>query len=97
MTHPLSSIKAFTAMQVKKVVTDASSTTSISAPIQSLNCSELAEFDRKSGCNAMDYIQCHELYALQLDYVQLDPWTIYNGRMICNGLLHASERKIRQG
>jgi hypothetical protein len=65
MTHPLSSIKAFTAMQVKKVVTDGGGTTSISAPIQSLNCSELAEFDRKSGCNAMDYMQCHELYALQ--------------------------------
>jgi hypothetical protein len=81
MTHPLRSIKAFTAMQVKKSVTDGGGATSISAPIQSLNCSELAEFDRKSGCNAMDYMQC------------MDPWTIYNGRMICNGLLHASERK----
>jgi hypothetical protein len=32
-----------------------------------------------------------------MDYVQLDPWTIYNGRMICNGLLHASERKNKTG
>jgi hypothetical protein len=77
MTHPLSSIKAFTAMQVKKVVTDGGATTSISAPIQSLNCSELAEFDRKSGCNAMgicnamNCMHCNGLCAIgSMDYIQ---------------------------
>jgi hypothetical protein len=71
MTHPLSSIKAFTAMQVKKVVTDGGGTSSISAPIQALNCSELAEFDRMSGCNAMDYMHCNGLCAIgSRDYIQ---------------------------